>query len=146
MKLTRSDIKPRTGNPTYAAYVDSLLGANIYRGKDIVIRCMTTSQPLIYSRPQLYTLMIVYRHSYPSPLDSNIMVSPIKSIPVRSISGLTSILGNEYWQNPDPASAASVTACTGDEDPTCSASIPSTEFINQDHLVYFNIFVFTSFC
>jgi hypothetical protein len=42
--------------------------------------------------------------------------------------------GVEYWQSPDPASSVTTKQCSGDEDPTCSASIPSTG-INTAHLV-----------
>ncbi|KAF7968694.1 hypothetical protein HWV62_29642 [Athelia sp. TMB] len=43
--------------------------------------------------------------------------------------------GVEYWQNPDPASAATTVVCAADgEDPTCSASIPS-EGIDVAHTI-----------
>ncbi|KAJ7240165.1 alpha/beta-hydrolase [Mycena haematopus] len=50
--------------------------------------------------------------------------------------------GTEYWQfkDPDPGSITSpwttVTKCIGEEDPTCSDSIPSTG-INLAHMFYF---------
>lgn len=43
--------------------------------------------------------------------------------------------GIEYWQNPDPASAANTVECAADgEDPNCSASIPS-EGIDVAHTI-----------
>jgi len=54
--------------------------------------------------------------------------------------------GIEYWQNPDPASAATTKQCAADgEDPTCSASIPSGG-INAPHSIYFGITAGTTFC
>ncbi|KAI0318750.1 alpha/beta-hydrolase [Amylostereum chailletii] len=52
----------------------------------------------------------------------------------------------EYFQNPDPPSAATTRICdaTG-EDPTCSDSIPSGG-INLAHPVYFGIVATTPFC
>lgn len=43
------------------------------------------------------------------------------------------LAGTEYWQNPDPASAATTRACNGGEDLTCSAAILSAG-INAPHL------------
>ncbi|KAF8079219.1 alpha/beta-hydrolase [Lyophyllum atratum] len=52
----------------------------------------------------------------------------------------------EYWQSPDPASAATTKRCDASgEDPTCSASIPSMG-INDAHGLYFNIRSGTAFC
>jgi len=52
----------------------------------------------------------------------------------------------EYWQAPDPASAATTTQCNSSgEDPTCSDSIPSAG-IDAAHLTYYNILASTPFC
>ncbi|KAF7969395.1 hypothetical protein HWV62_27450 [Athelia sp. TMB] len=54
--------------------------------------------------------------------------------------------GTEYWQNPDPASAANTVECAADgEDPDCSASNFSLG-IDLAHTVYYNIFAITPFC
>ncbi|TFK74281.1 alpha/beta-hydrolase [Pluteus cervinus] len=42
----------------------------------------------------------------------------------------------EYWNYQDPASPTDTKKCSGEEDPTCSDSIPSTG-INLAHLSYF---------
>jgi hypothetical protein len=52
--------------------------------------------------------------------------------------------GTEYWQTVDPPSFSTVKKCVGNEDPTCSVSIPS-KFIDQGHLVYFGIFFQSEF-
>jgi len=51
----------------------------------------------------------------------------------------------EYWQNPDPATAASVKKCSGNEDSTCSKSKLSGG-INAAHLTYFGTSASTTFC
>ncbi|KAF8590402.1 alpha/beta-hydrolase [Ramaria rubella] len=52
----------------------------------------------------------------------------------------------EYWQNPDPASAATVKMCDASgEDPTCSDGIPSGG-IDAAHLTYFNRIADAPFC
>jgi len=52
----------------------------------------------------------------------------------------------EYWQNPDPASAATIKMCDASgEDPTCSDSIPSGG-IDAAHLTYFNRIADAPFC
>jgi len=43
----------------------------------------------------------------------------------------------EFWNFQDPASTSTTKQCSGDEDPTCSDSIPSGG-INAAHLTYFN--------
>jgi hypothetical protein len=54
--------------------------------------------------------------------------------------------GVEFFQSPDPASAATTKQCAADgEDPTCSDSIPSAG-IDAAHLTYFNILAATPFC
>ncbi|KDR80831.1 hypothetical protein GALMADRAFT_153251 [Galerina marginata CBS 339.88] len=54
--------------------------------------------------------------------------------------------GIEFFQNPDPASAAMTKKCdSSGEDPTCSAAIAS-KGINAAHLTYFNIKLGTLFC
>jgi len=45
--------------------------------------------------------------------------------------------GTEFWNFIDPASTATTKQCSGDEDPTCSDSIPSAG-IDAAHLTYFN--------
>ncbi|KAL5494544.1 hypothetical protein ACEPAI_5 [Sanghuangporus weigelae] len=44
--------------------------------------------------------------------------------------------GTEYWNFEDPATVDNVKVCTGQEDPTCSDSIPTTG-INLAHIYYF---------
>ncbi|KAH8107336.1 alpha/beta-hydrolase [Phellopilus nigrolimitatus] len=52
----------------------------------------------------------------------------------------------EYWNLQDPSSADNVKVCDGEEDPTCSDSIPTTA-INAAHLQYFGYTLFvTSAC
>ncbi|EPQ56301.1 alpha/beta-hydrolase [Gloeophyllum trabeum ATCC 11539] len=54
--------------------------------------------------------------------------------------------GIEYWQNPEPSSAANTKECAADgEDPTCSDSIPSTG-INAAHVSYFDVLTSTPYC
>ncbi|KZP24469.1 alpha/beta-hydrolase [Athelia psychrophila] len=54
--------------------------------------------------------------------------------------------GVEYWQNPDPATAANTVKCDADgEDPACSASIPSAG-IDIAHTIYYGILAITPFC
>jgi len=54
--------------------------------------------------------------------------------------------GIEYWQTPDPPSAANTRECAADgEDPTCSASIAS-EGIDLAHTIYYGILAITPFC
>ncbi|KZP24470.1 alpha/beta-hydrolase [Athelia psychrophila] len=54
--------------------------------------------------------------------------------------------GVEYWQNPDPATAAHTVKCAADgEDPTCSASNPSLG-IDLAHTVYYGILAITPYC
>ncbi|TFK62377.1 alpha/beta-hydrolase [Pluteus cervinus] len=54
--------------------------------------------------------------------------------------------GIEYWQTKDPSSASVVRKCDpSGEDPTCSASVP-TNFLNFEHIHYFDIYSSTPFC
>ncbi|KAF9071050.1 alpha/beta-hydrolase [Rhodocollybia butyracea] len=56
--------------------------------------------------------------------------------------------GIEYWQAYEPAIPENITRCeaeNGEEDPTCSLSIPSSG-INDAHFVYFGIVATTPFC
>ncbi|KAK0188613.1 alpha/beta-hydrolase [Armillaria mellea] len=97
--------QPRTGNPTYAYFVDAQLGSNIFRG-------VHGSDGV----PTMISEDLGYQHH-----------------------------GVEYFQYEDPSSAETTKACAGNEDPTCSASIPSSG-INMYHLIYYNITVGTAFC
>ncbi|TFK53449.1 alpha/beta-hydrolase [Heliocybe sulcata] len=98
--------QPRTGNPTYAYYVNDLFGSDAFR-------FVHTTDGVPTSIPQ----SLGYRHH-----------------------------GIEYWQNPDPPSAATTVQCAADgEDPTCSDSVPSGG-INAAHLVYFGVLVITPYC
>ncbi|EPQ56302.1 alpha/beta-hydrolase [Gloeophyllum trabeum ATCC 11539] len=98
--------QPRTGNPTYAYFVNDLFGPNAYRFVHAA-----DGVPTEISQAE------GYRHH-----------------------------GIEYWQNPDPPSAANTKERAADgEDPTCSDSIPSTG-INIDHVFYFGVMVGTPFC
>ncbi|TDL21691.1 alpha/beta-hydrolase [Rickenella mellea] len=84
--------QPRTGNPAYAALVESVVGtSNIFRD----------------GVPTIIPQSAGYQHH-----------------------------AVEFWNFADPPTAANVKQCTGDEDPTCSDSIPSGG-INQAHLTYF---------
>ncbi|KAG7445057.1 alpha/beta-hydrolase [Guyanagaster necrorhizus] len=97
--------QPRTGNPSYAYFVDSKLGSNIFRG-------VHGSDGV----PTMISQDLGYQHH-----------------------------GVEYFQSGDPPSAGTTKACIGNEDPTCSASIPSSG-INMYHLIYYDITVGTAFC
>jgi len=98
--------QPRTGNPAYAAYVDSLFGTtNVFR-----------SVNYIDGVPTIIPTYDGYRHH-----------------------------GVEYWAYTAIASASTIKVCSGDEDLTCSDSIPS-EGIDAAHLTYYGIFASTTFC
>ncbi|KAJ7607776.1 alpha/beta-hydrolase [Mycena polygramma] len=97
--------QPRTGDPDYAAFVDSTIGVdNIFRG-------VHTSGNRTDGVPTIIPEVLGYQHH-----------------------------STEYWQFEDPDSSTdettTVTKCTGDEDPTCSDSIPSGG-IDAEHVFYF---------
>ncbi|KAJ7633798.1 alpha/beta-hydrolase [Mycena polygramma] len=100
--------QPRTGDPGYAAFVDSTIGVdNIFRG----VHTSGTLTNRTDGVPTIIPEVLGYQHH-----------------------------STEYWQFEDPDSSTdettTVTKCTGDEDPTCSDSIPSGG-IDAEHVFYF---------